>query len=218
MESALTPRLRTRISYQAVLLGGFCTLAAALLLLGNIATQAPIEARRKEDLLASLNQVVPASYYENDLIEKPLAIKDSKGQVHTIYRGMKKGRITALAFQISASGYAGEIRLILGLDATGKILGVRVLSHAETPGLGDLIEADKSNWILGFNGLSLAEQPEQQWKVKKDGGLFDSFSGATITPRAVVQAIRTGLYFFREHRDEVLGPVPDSAQKESRQS
>lgn len=218
MESALEPGYRKKIPYQAVLLGGFCTLATALLLLGNIVTEAPIEERRKEDLLASLSQVVPPEHYENDLIENPIEVKDSTGQIHTVYRGLKDGRVTALAYPIGAPGYAGEISLILGVDATGKILGVRVLSHAETPGLGDLIEADKSDWILGFNGLSLKEQPEEQWKVKKDGGLFDSFSGATITPRAVVSAIRTGLNFFRNHRDELLRIAPNPTKKENKQS
>jgi electron transport complex protein RnfG len=200
------PQYRKRIGYQAVLLGGFSTLATALLVAGNLATKDAILERQKEDLLDSLAQVVPDERYDNDLLAHPLEITDEKGKPVTIYRGTVGSQVNALAWEISGQGYAGEIRLILGLDAEGKILGVRVLSHAETPGLGDKIEVAKDPWILGFNGLSLGDPPEGEWAVKKDGGHFDQFSGATITPRGVVQAIKGGLEFFHSNRTELLNP------------
>ncbi len=200
------PQYRKRIGYQAVLLGGFSTLATALLVAGNIATHDEIELRHKEDLLDSLAQVVPHERYQNDLLANPLTIADTEGKPLTVYRGTVGNDVNALAFEISGQGYAGEIRLIMGLDAEGKVLGVRVLSHAETPGLGDKIEEKKSPWILGFNGLSLGNPPESEWAVKKDGGRFDQFSGATITPRGVVKAIREGLDLFQAHRTELLNP------------
>lgn len=200
------PQYRKRIGYQAVLLGGFSTLATALLVAGNLATKEAILERQKEDLLDSLAQVVPDERYDNDLLAQPLEIVDEGGKPLTIYRGTVGSRVNALAWEISGQGYAGEIRLILGLDGEGKILGVRVLSHAETPGLGDKIEVAKDPWILGFNGLSLGDPPEGEWAVKKDGGRFDQFSGATITPRGVVQAIKDGLEFFHNHRTELLNP------------
>jgi electron transport complex protein RnfG len=193
-----------RILYPALLLGGFSTLATVLLVAGNLVTRDAIQERQREDLLVSLRQVVPESHYRNDLLADPLQLPGPDGTPVTIYRGTRDGRVTALAYPISSQGYAGEIRLILGLDAAGKILGVRVLSHAETPGLGDGIEVAKSDWILDFNGLSLGDPPPEQWKVKKDGGRFDAFSGATITPRAVVKAIEGGLVFYRQHRDRLL--------------
>jgi electron transport complex protein RnfG len=206
MGTPLEPEYRKRIGYQAVLLGGFSTLATALLVAGNIATKDAIKARQKEDLLDSLAQVVPAERYDNDLLAHPLEIKDEKGKPVTIYRGTVGAQVNALAWEISGQGYAGEMRLILGLDATGKVLGVRVLSHAETPGLGDKIEVAKDPWILAFNGLSLGNPPESEWAVKKDGGRFDQFSGATITPRGVVSAIKEGLTFFQTHRTALLNP------------
>jgi electron transport complex protein RnfG len=200
------PKYRKRIGYQAVLLGGFSTLATALLVAGNLATKEAILERQKEDLLDSLAQVVPDERYDNDLLAHPLEIADERGKPVTIYRGTVGSQVNALAWEISGQGYAGEIRLILGLDAEGQVLGVRVLSHAETPGLGDKIEVAKDPWILGFNGLSLGDPPEGEWAVKKDGGRFDQFSGATITPRGVVQAIKDGLAFFQSHRTELLNP------------
>ena len=99
---------------------------------------------------------------------------------------------------------AGEIKLMMGIDAAGKLLGVRVLAHKETPGLGDKIEVKKGDWILRFTGLSLGNPPAARWKVKKDGGEFDQFAGATITPRGVVRAIHGGLKFFAAHKAELL--------------
>jgi Na+-translocating ferredoxin:NAD+ oxidoreductase subunit G len=207
MSAPETPAFRKRIGYHALLLGGFSTLATALLVAGNVATKDAILERNREDMLESLAQVVPHQRYDNDLLAHPLQITDDKGQPLTVYRGTEKGsKVSALAYEIDAQGYAGEIRLILGLDANGSILGVRVLSHAETPGLGDKIEAKKTHWILGFNGRSLGDPPEEKWGVKKDGGEFDQFSGATITPRGVVKAIKQGLAFFAAHKSELLNP------------
>jgi electron transport complex protein RnfG len=204
MGTSAEPQYRKRVGYQAMLLGGFSTLATALLVMGNVATREPIRERQKEDLLVSLRQVVPADRYDNDLLDSPLQLTGPRGKPLTVYRGIEETRISALAYEISGQGYGGEIRLILGLDAEGRILGVRVLQHAETPGLGDKIEPERTDWILGFNGLSLGDPPASQWKVKKDGGRFDSFSGATITPRGVVRSIEQGLEFFAEHRAELL--------------
>ena len=101
---------------------------------------------------------------------------------------------------VTGSGYAGEMKLMMGLAADGKLLGVRVLAHKETPGLGDKIEVKKGPWIERFTGLSVGNPPIERWKVKKDGGDFDQFAGATITPRAVLKAIRSGLEFFAENK------------------
>ena len=99
----------------------------------------------------------------------------------------------------------------MGVDSNGTLLGVRVIAHAETPGLGDKIEAGKSNWIFGFKGKSLNNPPEDKWLVKKDGGVFDSFTGATITPRGVVAGIHHGLEVFAAHRTELLQDSANAA-------
>jgi electron transport complex protein RnfG len=200
------PEYRKRVGYQAMLLGGFSTLATALIVAGNLATRDAIQERQKEDLLASLSQVLPPEHYDNDLLDSTLQMTNARGKPLTVYRGTEGMQVKALAWEVSGQGYAGEIRLILGMDAKGEILGVRVLSHAETPGLGDKIEVQRDDWILEFNGLSLQNPPAEEWKVDKDGGRFDSFSGATITPRAVVHAIKSGLDFFQENRTELLNP------------
>ncbi|HYQ72421.1 MAG TPA: electron transport complex subunit RsxG [Gammaproteobacteria bacterium] len=207
-------RYRQWISYQALLLGGFSTLATALLVAGNLATRDAIEARHRDDLQASLSQVIPASAHDNDLLENPLSLAGPEGKTLTVYRGTRRSQVSALAWEISGQGYAGEIRLLLGLDTDGRILGVRVLSHAETPGLGDRIEVEKDDWILEFDGLSLGNPPRSQWKVKKDGGRFDAFSGATITPRAVVQSITAGLAFFERHQGELLASPAAGLEKQ----
>jgi len=205
--SNTAPAFRNRISYQALLLGGFSFIATALLVLGNLATVDAIEERMREDLRASLSQVIPASVHDNDLLANPLAFEDDNGRPLTVYRGTEGLEVRAVAWEIVGKGYAGDIRLILGIAANGDVLGVRVLSHTETPGLGDKIEASRDDWILGFDGLSLGNPPIDRWKVDKDGGQFDAFSGATITPRAVVAAIRDGLEFFKRHRTALVSPV-----------
>jgi electron transport complex protein RnfG len=204
MATETEPAYRKRLGYQAGLLGGFALLCTALLLVGNIATHAVIDRRLEEDLQSSLARVIPAQLHDNNLLEGSLAVADRQGTPVRVYRGTRNGQVSALAFRITGQGYSGEIDLILGLDSDGRILGVRVLSHSETPGLGDRIEDTKSDWILGFNGLSLENTPAEQWHVKKDGGRIDQFSGATITPRAVVKAIHEGLEFFQRHRGELL--------------
>lgn len=206
MSTPREPEYRKRVGYQAMLLGGFSTLATALLVAGNLATKQAIAERQKEDLLASLSEVVTSDRYDNDLLEKPMQLPGPDGEPLTVYRGTEGMQVSSLAWEVIGQGYAGEIRVLLGVDSEGKVIGARVLAHAETPGLGDKIEVAKNGWILAFNGLSLGSPPAEKWAVTKDGGRFDAFSGATITPRAVVQAIKGGLDFFAEHKTELLSP------------
>ncbi|EIC20026.1 electron transport complex subunit RsxG [Thiorhodovibrio frisius] len=200
MTAVLNPSYRQRIGYQAGLLGGFAMVAAALLTMGNIATHEAIAERHAEDLRASLTQVIPADLHNNDLLAATLELTGPDGTPRTVYRALQGLEVQAVAFRVSEPGYSGPIELMLGLDASGRILGVRVLSHTETPGLGDKIEVARDDWILAFNGLTLGDPPPERWAVKKDGGDFDQFSGATITPRAVVKAISGGLQWFADQR------------------
>ncbi|MEW7983586.1 MAG: electron transport complex subunit RsxG [gamma proteobacterium symbiont of Phacoides pectinatus] len=215
MTESPEPKYRKHISYQAILLGGFATLAAILLVSANLATSDTIAERQKEDLLASLNQVMPPAWYDNDLLQNPLHVSRPNGRALKIYRGFKESQVSTLAWEISEQGYAGEIRMIMGIDSACNILGVRVVAHAETPGLGDKIEPEKDDWITRFNGLSLNNPPVDQWKVKKDGGHFDSFSGATITPRAVVKGIHKGLEFYQNNRSRLLALPEDAVSSET---
>jgi electron transport complex protein RnfG len=112
--------------------------------------------------------------------------------------------VAAIFTSVAPDGYSGNIKLLVGILHNGVLAGVRVISHKETPGLGDAIEADRSNWILSFNEKSLQNPPLKQWGVKKDGGFFDSFTGATITPRAVVNAVKNTLLYFQENREMIF--------------
>lgn len=184
--------LRRWGSQPAVVLGGFALVATLLLSLAHHFTREPIAARAMEDLRHSLAQVIPPSTHDNNPAADVLDLTQA-GRPLRVYRARRAGQITGVAFETQGRGYAGEIRILLGVAADGRLLGVRVLQHAETPGLGDKIEIGRSDWITGFDGLSLGKPPEAQWAVKKDGGRFDQFSGATITPRAVVAGVRDGL-------------------------
>jgi Na+-translocating ferredoxin:NAD+ oxidoreductase subunit G len=218
MSTVAEPTYRKRIGYQAGLLGGFTLIAAALLVLGDLSTRETIALRKAEDLKASLAEVIPPAIHDNDLLAHPLTLEGPDGSPLVVYRALQGLQVTGLAYRVSGTGYAGEIELLLGLDASGTVLGTRVLSHAETPGLGDKMEVSKGDWILGFDGLSLGNPPAERWKVKKDGGDFDQFTGATITPRAILAALHGGLDFFARHRDTLTASAviqvetPDAAR------
>jgi electron transport complex protein RnfG len=188
-----------------VILGLFCLGFGVLLAVTYYFTAKDIAARALEDRLNSLSSVIPETIHDNDLVKDAIVMKNNQGKEITIYRAFRNGQLTGAAYEIRGSGYAGEIKLMLGVDADGKILGVRVLAHKETPGLGDKIEVKKGDWILGFTGRSLVNPPPEKWKVRKDGGQFDQFAGATITPRGVVAAIRDGLEFFDAHKATIRG-------------
>ncbi|OAN52728.1 electron transporter RnfG [Paramagnetospirillum marisnigri] len=195
----------------ATILGAFCAGFGVLLALTDDVTKEPIKERALEDKMTSLGQVIPKSIHDNNPVTDAIAIPNPNAGGHggtaetVVYRAMKGGQITGLAYEVNASGgYGGPIKLMLGVAPDGKLLGVRVISHKETPGLGDKIDAVKTDWITRFTGLSLGNPPVEKWKVKKDGGQFDQFSGATITPRAVVGGIRTGLEFFAANAPRMM--------------
>jgi electron transport complex protein RnfG len=202
-------QLRPNLSFQTSILASFALLASVLLGITHCSTQTAIEQRLTEDLQKSLAEVIPAESYDNDLLHDTLTIS-SKGysigaEQILVYQAKKAGKVTAISFKLSApDGYSGAIDMLIGINRDGTILGVRVLNHKETPGLGDKIELAKSNWILNFNGRSLNNLAAERWAVKKDGGEFDQFSGATITPRKSVQAIYRSLQWFKAHQAELI--------------
>lgn len=192
--------------YLAGLLGFFSLIGAAVLAGGFEATEGAVRNRQREDLLSSLSLVIPSDLHDNDLVADSYALDDG-----TIIYPAREGSITSgVAYEVVGQGYGGAIRILMGVRTDGSILGVRVLQHAETPGLGDRIEAAKSKWIAEFSGTSLDNVSERDWAVKKDGGRFDQFSGATITPRAVVRAVHEGLIFFQSHRNELTSEPGES--------
>ena len=198
--------LKTTPLAPGLLLALFSLGTALVLALSDDLTRDAIATRATEDLYASLAQVMQPGSYDNDPTTNLRQMMDGDEPI-PVYVGAEGPHVTALAFALTGYGYGGAIRVLIGLDAQGTLLGVRVLAHAETPGLGDKIETAKSDWILGFAGKSLQGPAPEGWRVRKDGGEFDQFSGATITPRAVVATVHRGLDLFEANRAALLAPL-----------
>ncbi len=196
---------KNSVRYQVGLLGVATFIASALLALTNGITAPHIAERQAENLRRSLTAVLPAHLHDNDLLADVTEWRVGT-QVHKVYQATQAGVPTAVAFEVSESGYSGPIRLLMAVDYQGKILGVRTLSHTETPGLGDKIEIAKDDWILSFDGRSLEDT---RFAVRKESGDFDQFTGATITPRTVVAAVKGGLEFFAAKKTELMGESTD---------
>ena len=205
-------RFRKTVTFQAILLGGSVFVATTLLSFGNLATKDVIALRLEEDLKATISQVVAADLFDNDLLASTVTATDAAGHSLLVYQATKNNQVTAVIFEVSENGYSGVIRSLMAVGPDGTILGVRIISHSETPGLGDKIEIAKDNWVLGFDGLSFENPSPGEWRVKKDGGYFDQFTGATITPRAVVKSIRAGLEFFDYKKQTLLSIKMDPGQ------
>lgn len=196
--------IREKIAYQPLLLGVFALLASGALAWASNATGEAIAAAEAKDLRDSLAEVLPQGMADNNFLKDTVEL-EKDGKTVTIYRARQAGVVKAALFKVAQRGYAGDIQVLMAVDSEGKTLGVRVLKHSETPGLGDKIEVRKDPWVKSFDGKSLTDPAPEKWAVKKDGGIFDQFAGATITPRAVVKAVKGGLEFFAEHRKEILG-------------
>lgn len=147
-----------------------------------------------------IKQVLASVEYDNDPLQATLLVKDASGTEKRVYRAMKSGTVTGVAYEINEVGYEDDIRLVMGVDTVGRVLGVRSLEQHETWGKGDKIELGASYWILGFSGRSLENPPLEKWKVRKSGGHFDEIAGATTTCRSVVDAVRQGLLFFAANK------------------
>jgi electron transport complex protein RnfG len=193
----------------ALILAGFSVAGAGLVAVTYFGTRDIIAEAQRAALEASLNQLVPADRYDNRVAEDMLEVVAPEwfgtDQPVTVYRARKNGQPVALfATPYAPDGYSGPIQLLIGVYADGTLAGVRVLAHKETPGLGDAIEERRSPWILAFAGKSLGNPPLERWKVRKDGGVFDQFTGATITPRAVVKATGRFLEYVQSHQESLF--------------
>lgn len=203
MNQSVALPMKEQPYYQAFLLSLFALFVCGAVAAFSAITKESIIARGIEDTQRQLVQVLPQSLYDNMPSQEEVTLTLDGKQVH-FFRARKAGAGSGIALFAETSGYSGVIRILLGIDANGTLTGVRVLSHTETPGLGDAIDLSKSQWILGFNGKSLQQPDEKGWHVKKDGGQFDSFTGATITPRAVVKGVHEALQLFQHHQNEFL--------------
>lgn len=201
----------------SVILGLTALLSTGLVTLTHTLTKAPIAEQQKQHLLQLLNQVIPQHKYDNLLYEScTLTTNENLGTEHPmpVYIARKDGRPTAMAVEaIAPNGYNGNITILVAVDTHSTTLGVRVLQHNETPGLGDKIELNKSDWIHGFTDAPLASNKDAAWEIKKDGGKFDQFTGATITPRAVIHAARKAAWYLISHMDTLAHQPFDCGEK-----
>ncbi|HHF4970715.1 TPA: electron transport complex subunit RsxG [Haemophilus influenzae] len=191
----ITSRYGILLGFVALL----CTaISAGIFFLTKDKIDAVIAAQQRELLL----QVIPQYYFNNNLLESAVIPQDKNlVGIQKIYFAKKDGNVSAYAYETTApDGYSGDIRLLVGLDPKGEVLGVRVIEHHETPGLGDKIERRISNWILAFTNQQINEHNLSEWAVKKDGGKFDQFSGATITPRAVINQTKASALVMLNNR------------------
>lgn len=177
-------------------------------------TKPAIEASAAEEKMRLVDEVLPRTEYDNALLDDTLALPATSelglGETTTLYRARRAGQPVALVFEaVAPDGYAGKVRLIMAVRADGKVAGVRVTQHKETPGLGDYVEVKKDKnksrpWITQFLGMSLADVSDKEWKVKKDGGRIDYYAGATVTPRAVTKAVLKAVQWADANRDRLF--------------
>ncbi|MDN3680489.1 electron transport complex subunit RsxG [Vibrio tapetis subsp. quintayensis] len=199
----------------------FALLSTGVVAITHTLTADRILEQQQKNLLKVLNEVLPKEIHDNKLVEHCTLFTSKQylgsDKPQPAYIATKNGSITGIAIQaIAPDGYNGQIKLMVGMDQTGTITGTRILQHAETPGLGDKIDLKVSSWIESFTGKRLEQQNDKsnseastsgwsmkQWAVRKDGGEFDQFTGATITPRAVVKAVKNASLFFQATHEEL---------------
>lgn len=203
----------------AILLGLFAVLGVGMVSLTYNSTAERIELNNREMLLKSLHQLIQPEQHDNDIFNDTIAVTDkvllgSKNPV-TIYRArMNRQAVAVIINAVAPGGYSGNIHLLVAIQFDGQVAGVRVVKHRETPGLGDAIQISRSNWILSFNGKSLRNPGTKGWAVKRDGGEFDQFTGATISPRAIVKAVHNSLIYFKQHKESLFqSTTPEGSLK-----
>lgn len=183
--------------------------ATALLTETQNRTQQRIIDNEIAETMKVLAAVLPKDSYDNELHRDQIMVSDPEllgsTEPQTLYRARKSGRPVAVVMTVTTPiAYVGPIKLLVGISVSGEITGVRVITHRETPGLGDRIEASRSDWLKSFTGQASMRPAYEQWRVKRDDGHFDQVTGATVTSRAVVSAVRDALVYFNKHRDKIF--------------
>lgn len=193
----------------ALLLGLFAVAGTGLVAFTYLGTKDEVDAADRAYQLRSLNAVIKPELYDNDIFADAIEVTSPDllgSETPTpVFRARRGGQPVAVAFICTApNGYAGPIKLLVGIYENGNLAGVRVLAHKETPGLGDFIEERRSPWITAFDNRSLTDPEPKFWGVRRDGGKFDQFTGATITPRAVVKAVHNALKFYAQNKERLF--------------
>ena len=202
-----------QIIITAVILLLFTVVGTSMVAFTYEGTREKIAANERATLQRKLNQLLPAGSYDNDLLEDRITVTlpeaNERDKVITVYRARNNSADAGLVMTaVAPDGYSGRIKMLIGIRADDTLSGVRIITHRETPGLGDAIDEQRSDWVLGFDGKSLGNPPIKQWRVKKDGGVFDQLTGATITPRAIVKAVRRTLLYYQANREMLYSTAP----------
>jgi len=208
--------MKASIRSNGLALAGFAAVCTLLVSLVNYFTKDTIAEQKQQLLMQQLNLLLPAGSYNNPLDTDCILVSDQpllgSDKPQQLYRARLDQQPVAAVIQTTApNGYSGSIQLMMAVDLQGNISGVRVLSHKETPGLGDKIDERKSDWILSFNNQQVKGEDDKRWAVKKDDGMFDQFTGATITPRAVVQAVKNTALYFKANQQELFAAPANCA-------
>ncbi len=207
------------VTKTALTLAAIAAICTALVATTYQLTKTRIAANEQAWLEQSLEPALAGVFFDGSVSESKLVIPAPHGlpgrSDAIVYRVYAEQQPAAALFAVTAAdGYSGPIRILLGIGYDGVVTGVRILEHRETPGLGDRIVSSKSDWVFQFEGHSLGDPPESGWFIEEDGGQFDQLSGASVTPRAVIKAIRQTLLYFDDHRDEIFAApgVGDNAE------
>ncbi len=192
-----------------LILALFALISTGLIAIIHSFTKEKIAAEIEAAMARRLNEIIRKTEYDNDVYQDCKRVYNPEllgsRNEQKLYRMRKQNEDYAVFLSsIAPDGYGGKIKLVIGIYTSGEIAGVRVTEHQETPGLGDKIEVEKSDWIKQFNGKSLKNLEEKAWRVKKDGGQFDALTGATITPRAIVKAVYKSLQFYEHDKAKLF--------------
>ncbi len=207
-----------QITFTTLVLLLFALVGTAMVAFTYEQTHERIAANERATLLRKLNQLIPGERYDNALLDDRITVVEpsllgTDGPV-SVYRARQHGEPVALVMDpVAPDGYSGSIRLLVGINHDGSLAGVRVVAHRETPGLGDAIDETRSDWIFGFDGKSLQNPPAARWAVKKDGGDFDQLTGATISPRAVVNAVQRTLRYYQANHPHLFAATAETEQQ-----
>jgi len=202
--------LRQSITRNSLLLGLFALCTTMVIVSTKLVTEDDIARQRRMAEEKALLEIVPRHRHDNSLLDDTRPVgPDARGlnlrEEKQIYVARRDKEVVAVIIPaLAPDGYTGAIDMIVGVNRDGSVAGVRVLNHRETPGLGDKVDLRKSDWVLDFEGHTLSDPPPHGWAVRKDGGVFDQFTGATITPRAVVAAVERALQFARDNRTRLF--------------
>lgn len=201
--------MKQAISSNAFLLAAAAIICTGLIAIVNGFTQPMIAQQQQKALLKTLNQLIPENLYDNDIVATCFTVSDpallGTTQPKKTFIAKKGQHDVAVIIETNTmKGYSGEIKLVVGIFENATVAGVRVISHTETPGLGDKIQLNKSDWIDSFAEKSYQESQQSRWEVKKNGGDFDAFTGATITPRAVIFAVKDALDYFQKNKQQLF--------------